>query len=161
MTERKERDHSPLEVEALLHVEARPEAFACEILACNPVSTIEMITDDSCATFASPGEQAIRHYRFESRRSSSTDRAATDHLTLCGLAVWISGVLADTLRTESASAIPLISEEFCCLDWLIVPLRSTRSLRLLTAIGLADPLLNFNGENSLALASQLQQALAI
>ena len=150
-----------MEVEALLHVEARPDAFACEILACNPVSEMELITDDGCATFAMPGERAVRHYRFESRRSSSADRAATDHLTLCGLAVWISGVLADTLHTESASAIPLISEDFSCLDWLIVPLRSTRSLHVLAAVGLANPLLMLTGENPLTLAGQLQNALAI
>jgi hypothetical protein len=161
MTQYQEHNHPALEVEAFLHVEARPEAFACEILACNPVSEVELITDEGCATFAAPGEKAIRRYRFESRRSADTERAASDHLTLCGLAVWISGVLADTLRTESASAIPLISEEFCCLDWLIVPLRSTSSLRVLAAVGLADPLLTLTGENSLALAGHLQNALAI
>ncbi len=161
MTERKEREHVPLEVEAFLHVEARPEAFACEILACNPISEVALIMDEGCATFAAPGEKAVRRFRFESRRSGSTERAASDHLTLCGLAVWIGGVLSDTLHTESASAIPLISEDFCCLDWLIVPLRSTSSLRVLDSVGLADSLLRLTGENSLVLAGQLQQALAI
>ena len=161
MTERKEREHNPLEVEAFLHVEARPEAFACEILACSPVSKVELILEDGCAAFAAPGEKAMRRYRFESRRSAGTERTASDHLTLCGLAVWICGVLSDTLHTDSASAIPLISEDLCCLDWLIVPLRSTRSLHVLSAVGLANPLLTLTGENSPALAGQLQQALAI
>jgi len=161
VTQRNERDHPTLEVEAFLHVEARPEAFACEILACNPVSEVELITDEGCVTFAQPGEKAIRRYRFESRRSAQTERAASDHLTLCGLAVWISGVLADALRTETATAIPLISEDFSCLDWLIVPLRNTGSLHVLAAVGLADPLLTFSGEDTRILAGHLQNALAI